>query len=399
MTGIAGWTSAADVRSRARRRWDDGSLLRDYVLDLPCPALEVPLRGPAVSGIGASLAQVRQWQESLVSGGLGGRAYEIVSRDIGGRMIGRMSIPERAVLTTYPQYWRLLGVQSDIAALDAVIAQTSARNATLLAWVARRPLIAISLAGEWARILGALEWLATESGRGRYLREIGAVDVDTKFIERHQRVLGELLDALAGAVVRAPGRTFAARYGFREPERLVQLRLDPALAALPGKIDEVALPVRHAASLAVDPAHVLVVENQVTFLSVPIPQRGLVVWGHGFDALRLGSLPWFRDADRVSYWGDIDTHGFAILAGLRSRVPAVTSVLMDRSTLVTHQHRWVVEPKPTRADLGHLDPQEQRLYLDLVEGLFGQHIRLEQERIEWTHALPALREMLDRPAV
>lgn len=398
MTGMAGWTTAADVRTRARRRWEDGSLLRDYVLDLPCPVLEIPLRGPAVGDIGARLAQVRQWQESLISGGLGGRAYEIVSRDIGGRLIGRTSIPDRAVLTTYPQYWRLLGVQGDIAALDAVIAQTSARNATLLTWVARRPLIAITLADDWARILGALEWLATESGRGRYLREIGAVDVDTKFIERHQRVLGDLLDALASAVVRSPGRTFAARYGFREPERLVQLRLDPALAALPGEIDEVALPVRHAASLAVAPAHVLVVENQVTFLSVPIPKRGLLVWGHGFDALRLSSLPWFRDAERVSYWGDIDTHGFAILAGLRSNVPAVRSVLMDRSTLVAHQHRWVVEPKPTRADLGHLDSAERRLYLDLVEGTFGSQVRLEQERIDWAYALPVLLTELERAA-
>lgn len=394
---MTAWTSPADVRARARRRWDDGSLLRAYILGEPCPQLDVPVRGPSVREIGGALQRVRDWNDALHSGSAGGRAYEVVTREIGGRAVGRMTVPDRVRISTYVQFWRLLGVGTEVDRLDEVVAQARDSRPALVDWVARRPHVAIGLQAEWSVVLAAVDWLTAESGRGRYLREVSAPGVDTKFIERHQSVLGELLDSLSvGGAEPLAGHSFASRRGFREPERLVHLRLDPALDALPGRIDEVALPLRHAAALGLQPHQVLVVENQVTFLSVPVPDHGVVVWGHGFDALRLGAVAWLREASDVRYWGDLDTHGFAILNGLRTQVPHVRSVLMDRRTLLQHQDRWVTEPRPTRAELTALLPHERELYRDLVEGAFGTTVRLEQERVDWDHALRALAEGVRR---
>lgn len=394
------WTTPADVRARARRRWDDGSVLAAYVRGEPCPVLDFPVRGPGPRQIGPDLARVRAWQEGLLAGAQGDRAYTVTMREVGGRAIGRMRLPGRVTVSTYGQFWRLLSVRDHIDRLDRLLAATRPRHDPLIAWVAGRATTAIELAPSWPTILAALDWLAAESGRGRYLREVSAAGVDTKFIERHQGVLAELLDVLRrggplGPDDRAgsgssPGRTFAARAGFREPERLVQCRLDPALGALPGGIDELALPLRHLRALAVRPQRVVVVENRVTYLSVPLPERGVVVWGHGFDALRLGSVSWLGQCPDARYWGDIDTHGFAILNGLRHRLPGLRSVLMDRATLLTHRDRWVVEPRPTSADLTHLTPAEAALYVDLVEGVLGPALRLEQERVDWSYAVQAL---------
>lgn len=44
-----------------------------------------------------------------------------------------------------------------------------------------------------------------------------------------------------------------------------------------------------------------------------------------------------------SVWGDIDTHGFAILDRLRRHFPQVRSMLMDRATLLAHEGQWVTE--------------------------------------------------------
>ncbi|MDX6301695.1 MAG: hypothetical protein QOF53_2909, partial [Nocardioidaceae bacterium] len=63
-------------------------------------------------------------------------------------------------------------------------------------------------------------------------------------------------------------------------------------------------------------------------LSVDVPRDG-IIWGKGFDADRVGSLPWLVDVD-LTYWGDIDTHGFAILDRLRAWLPQTQSTLMDR---------------------------------------------------------------------
>jgi hypothetical protein len=35
----------------------------------------------------------------------------------------------------------------------------------------------------------------------------------------------------------------------------------------------------------------------------------------------LAALPWLHD-EQIVYWGDIDTHSFAILSRLRERLPA-----------------------------------------------------------------------------
>ena len=62
---------------------------------------------------------------------------------------------------------------------------------------------------------------------------------------------------------------------------------------------------------------------------------------------------------QLHYWGDIDTHGFAILDQLRSYFPHVASFLMDRETLLTHRLHWGEEPEPARR-LPRLTAQEQR---------------------------------------
>lgn len=387
------WTTPADIGTRARRQWTDGSLPAAYVSGAACPRLDVPVRGPNPREIGADLAAVRSWRDALVAGARGGAAYTLTERSVGGRVIGRLTLPDRVTVDRFDQWWRLLGVGAQVHALEAVVAQTAAAHEALLPWVARHPHSAVERAGEWPRLLAALDWLVAESGRGRYLREVTAPGVDTKFVERHAKVLGEWLDLLGPATAvlqRSSASGFAGRHGFREPERLVRMRVARGLGDWPRPIEEVGLPLEDAAALGMTPARVVVIENQVTYLSVPIPEHGVVVWGHGFDAGRLGHLPWLREAPTVRYWGDLDTHGFAILSQLRSQVNAVESVLMDRATLLAHRDRWVFESRPTRADLGRLRPRERELYEELVEDVHGPSVRLEQERVDWAWALSEL---------
>ena len=110
-----------------------------------------------------------------------------------------------------------------------------------------------------------------------------------------------------------------------------------------------------------------------------------MVWGKGFEVNRAGALPWLRDAE-VLYWGDLDTHGFAILDQLRAWLPTTRSFLMDRETLLAHRVRWVREGSPTSARLTRLSSDEAALYGDLVADRLGDAVRLEQERIDWAWA-------------
>ncbi|MCL7660007.1 DUF2220 domain-containing protein, partial [Klebsiella pneumoniae] len=70
-------------------------------------------------------------------------------------------------------------------------------------------------------------------------------------------------------------------------------------------------------------------------------------------------MDWIVGA-RVIYWGDLDSHGFAILNRLRSHLPEVESVLMDEATLLAHRDLWVPEPKPHAGSFAHLTGTEAR---------------------------------------
>lgn len=146
------------------------------------------------------------------------------------------------------------------------------------------------------------------------------------------------------------------------------------------------MPADELARLHVQSRVAVIVENEISYLSVKVPDDGIVLWGGrgGFDVDNVGRLPWLGGAD-VVYWGDIDTHGFAILDRLRAWLPEARSVLMDQETLLAHRDRWVTEDRPARSALTRLTVDEWGgLYTDLVEGgALGDRVRLEQERIDW----------------
>ncbi|MFT4009324.1 MAG: DUF2220 domain-containing protein [Nocardioidaceae bacterium] len=154
---------------------------------------------------------------------------------------------------------------------------------------------------------------------------------------------------------------------------------------LPSPLTELALRATELAQLPITPQSALVVENEITYLSADVPAAGLVVWGKGFEVDRVGRLPWLAGID-VVYWGDVDTHGFAILDRLRAWLPQTQSVLMDRGTLMAHQDRWVTEDRPAISSLTRLTAPELDLYTDLVSDRIGQRVRLEQERVDWAWA-------------
>lgn len=368
------WSTPEDVAAKVRRRWADGSLLRSFAKGQPFPVVDVPLRGPKAAEIGDDLEAVRSWVAKLDGGRRDGGRYELTWRSIGGRHFGRNQVPDRAVVATYEQAWSLLGIRAEVARFADLLALTGDVEA-IRAWMLAHPHRAIDLAEEWERLLAAYAWLESHRGSGLYLREITAPGVDTKFAERYRSVLAGML----GVSSTAPG--FLAGLGLRAKPELVRLRVSPGLG-LPSSLSELAVRAAELGDLKLTPRSALVLENEITYLSVDVPDHGVVLWGKGFDVDKVGRLPWLTDV-AVDYWGDLDTHGFAILDRLRAWLPQTRSVLMDRETLVAHQDRWVVDDRPTRAALTRLTADEGLLYQDLVEDRLGSNIRLEQERVDW----------------
>lgn len=367
------WTTVADIVARLRRRYEDGSLLREYARGAQMEPIEIPLRGPRPSEVGDDLATAQAWVTDLDTGRHSDRRYSLRWQAIGGRSIGRNQLPVRAVVSSYSQAWTLLGVTADVRRLDEALA-VAADHPDARTWIIDNPHRALAVAEDMPGLVAAATWLK-DLGTGRYLREISVPGVDTKFTERHRSSLAGVL-----GVSTTPSR-FLGELGLRSKPEFVRFRPSRSLG-LPLQLTELAVRADELATMPLAPASALVIENEITYLSVPVPPDGLVLWGKGFEVDRVGRLPWLRGVP-LTYWGDLDTHGFAILDRLRAWLPQATSLLMDRQTFLQHRDRWGVEERPTSSALTRLTSTEHSLYRELVADTFGERIRLEQERIDW----------------
>jgi hypothetical protein len=256
----------------------------------------------------------------------------------------------------------------------------------LLAWLARRPLQALDLADAWPALLAVVGWLAAHPRPGIYLRQVDVPGVHTKFIEGHRGVLAELLDlALPASAVdaaRSGTSQFAARYGFADKPIRIRFRvLDPNVPTIAGlEGPDVALDADSFSRLGLPLQRVFVTENETNFLAFPRVDAAIVIFGAGYGWEALARSRWLNGCV-MHYWGDIDTHGFAILDQLRGHFAHVESFLMDRATLHAHAAAWGVEDRPLTVDLDRLSADERALYDDLRDNRLRPRLRLEQEQV------------------
>jgi len=375
------WTSSADLKAQLLRLWD-----RDELIGGEYP-LRLTLRAPKSAALSERFDEVRAWVAELQQGS--SKGYRLVLREVRHRVIGSNSLPSEAWVDTQDDALRLTGKAREGRAFAELMAATRQQQPALVPWLQCQPRRALALAGDWPRLLAIVAWVQAHPRPGLYLRQVDLPGIHSKFIEAQRAVLAELLDQVlppdaVDAAARGAGQ-FAARYGFRDRSLRVRLRfLDPAHPGwVPGTDADYTVSASAFARLDAPVKRVFITENEINFLAFPPLTDSLVVFGAGYGFDALAQAAWLHQRT-LHYWGDIDTHGFAILDQLRSRFPHALSFLMDRDTMLAHEDQWVPEPQPTQRDLPRLDADERRLYDDLRwRRLREEPLRLEQERIAY----------------
>ena len=323
------------------------------------------------------------------------RSLRIEWQDFKHRIHGHQRLPAKAWIDSADQACAWLNKRAEQQRFVDMAQSTRDSHPALVPWLAAQPLQALAFAGQWPRLLALLDWRLARANPGVYLRQVDVPDVHSKFIERHRSVLSELLDLMLPAIqinqLATGASRFAERYHFREIAARVRLRvLDPAIATLPGcSCPDLKLDVANFARLKLPIRHVVITENEINFLALPQAKTSIAIFGAGYGFAALALAPWLAQCE-IIYWGDIDTHGFAILDQLRADFPHARSVLMDRATLVMHQALWGTEATPTRVDLRRLHADECALYDDLRDNRIRPNLRLEQEHIGYQHVCQQL---------
>jgi hypothetical protein len=353
--------------------------------------LEVPLGVPTEQAALRQVDGVRAW----------------VSAWQGWQGVGTLSWCERR--------WKALGVQrlpeklalrgpEDVAMWIGESARWERAQSRYLALIARWPVLAQQLPryfdvladysdADYQRLAEMLDWITSHPDSHLYPRQLPVSGLDSKWLDGRKGLLTDL-----GASIQADSSSdvdFYQRCGLKAPPLLVRMRvLDQSLRAHVGGVGDITAPVDDLAGISWTVSHVFIVENLQTGLAMSDMPGAVVFMRLGYNVDVLARLPWLASA-RCMYWGDLDTHGFAILHRARSYIPELQSVLMDEETLLRHKALWVDEAaQHSAAELTLLTKDEQQLYRDLKQQRWGQNVRLEQERIDWTTAWNVLQRSL-----
>lgn len=382
----------------------------------------------SVQGPAASRGQNGAWPMRLVLGTL---TEARVMKDVSTVLqwvqsweLAQREFPEGVQVLWEPRQWRLLGQQQVPLAVEV-------RDAlSLAAWVgqerrwkqacARRdafessfPLLRLAppwtryegVATTWSaddvtRLMDLLHWFEVNPVSLLYQRQLPVPGIDTKWLDSRRGLVRDFVLASRG---QGAGGDFFEVCGLRSAPVTLRMRvLCPQLRRVTEGLCDIEAPIEELAQLQLRPKTLLVVENLATGIALPSMPGTVAFMKLGHAISELSRIPWlFADEsgaggpEQVLYWGDLDTHGFVILARARALFPTLRSVLMDEQTLMRGKEQWVVEDSQARVDhLEWLTPQEQQVYKALRDQVFGQNVRLEQERLAWPDCLQAMHELM-----
>jgi hypothetical protein len=376
------WTRPHDLRAQVQKLWDRGELLASLVTGEPLFPKRLALKTPTSTEISDRFEEVRAWIGELREF----PKYRLEMRDFRHRLFGANSIPQAVWIDTIEDALLLIGKSRAAGRFSELIAVTREFEPRLLSWLAKRPVRTLELDDEWRRLLEIVAWIEKNPAPGVYFRQVDIPGVHTKFIETYRGVLAELFDIVLppeaiDSTASGTGK-FAKRYGFRDkPDRIRFRVLDPQCAILPcGLGQDITLDAESFARLDPKVSRVFITENEINFLAFPQVRKSLVIFGAGYGFEMLSRADWLKRC-RILYWGDIDTHGFAILDQLRSHIDNVESFLMDHATLLAFESQWGKEEKQTLRDLPRLTGEEKALFDDLRDNRIRGNLRLEQERV------------------
>ena len=377
------WTTPTDLQAQVHKLWDRGLLLASVAGGESVFPRRLALKGPDSRALGERFSEVRDWIAGLVANeGL----YRIEWRSVNHRVLGANRIPSAIWIDTLEQALGLIGKHRAAERFAGMVERTRETRAELIPWLAKRPLRALALAEEWPQLLAIVDWLSKHPRPEVYLRQVDLPGVHTKLIEGHRGVLAEFFDLVLPEEAIDATHTgafgFCRRYGFLDKPARVRFRmLDPTVRLLPMASDQdITLTQAAFSSLAPPVTTVFITENEINFLAFPNVRDSMVIFGAGYGFANLVAAHWLQEKN-ILYWGDIDTHGFAILNQLRGFFPHTVSFLMDRETLLAHRQFWGSEPQPQTGDLPRLTTEEQALYDQLRQHTWGGSVRLEQEKI------------------
>ena len=313
-----------------------------------------------------------------------GYGYKVISTKVKTKLHGVQDIPAEIVFETLEDYLKFTGKQNEYEQFihsSKLILEKYPRLKNLFI---RKPDLITENSAIWDELLRVCKWFSYDFQPDcYYIREL-PIAVHTKFIEENKVILRLLLDELIPEKLNREESVFEKRFYLKYALPVIRFRLESGI--LP--YTDLSIPLDQFILKPIKCKKIFIIENLINFLTFPVPENSLIVWGKGFAIECLKSVRWFENKE-INYWSDLDVQGFQMLSQLRSYFPDTKSLLMDIKILNEYRQFCVPGTKSSINNLDNLTIEEREVFYVLKEN----NIRLEQERISQDVVVKTLNDL------
>lgn len=339
-------------------------------------ALSIKFKRLSEKEIKENFAAIRDWIKALKES-----SFEIEFQTIAYRSLGDQSIP-KVLRLKQEEFLRQLSKEKTFHKHILHIQKSLRAFPNLEILFKDKPQLLMEYDEVWEKLLKVCDYFVTYPMPNFYIRELDIEGVDTKFIESHKKILDTLLcTILDREPTRLAQNGFEKQYGLKYDLPTIRFRILDERLYIAG-LSDIALPLNEFMRLDIACDRVFITENKINGLSFPNSKNAMVIFGLGYGVETLKNVKWLADK-KIFYWGDIDTHGFAILSQVRGYFPQVRSMLMGEEIIEKFKFLAVKESLSKRflGELKNLSKEENRVFNNLKENVYAEALRIEQERI------------------
>jgi hypothetical protein len=364
-----------DLNKKLTSIYTQAQHIKAYVLE---ENFEIELKFKRLSEkeITQNFEAIRDWIE-----GLNNSPFDVVFQKISYRSLGEQSIP-KVLAFTREAFLKHLSKENIFKRQIKLIDESIEKFPKLKELFIEKPKLMMEYAEVWERLLLVCAYFMAYPKPNVYMRELEIEGVDTKFIESHKKVLDVILSTLlARETITLSQRGFEKRYGLKYDLPSIRFRILDEAYYIAG-LRDISLPLNEFMTLNIPCEKVFVTENKINGLSFPNIKNAMVIFGLGYGVESLKDVAWLREK-KLYYWGDIDTHGFAILSQFRSYFSHVNSLFMNEEIIGKYKNMATEESTHKRfmGTLKYLTEDEESVFIKLKEDTYAKNFRLEQERI------------------
>ena len=173
-----------------------------------------------------------------------GFGYSLEFLQVKTKYLGIQDLPVSIYFETEKDFLKFLGKEKEVELFKLSIDEIINELPELRNWVTQNPAKVIQNIAEWTSILKVCQYFKENPKPNKYIREL-PINVHTKFIERNQSILKELLDILIPESIITAERQFEKRFNLKYSESQIRFKiLDKGInQKFFSDIDDLAIPV------------------------------------------------------------------------------------------------------------------------------------------------------------